>query len=278
MSVKKDSSGRRWVEAEVEVPGSPEEVWDAIATGRGVASWFMPAEKREDGQVATKFGEGAEVVAKQTAWDPPRRFAAESPGCAPGAPPMATEWIVEAKGGDVCVVRVVHSLFASSDDWDDQLERFESGWPWFFRVLEIYLTHHRGEPCSAFRLVGFSTERAPIAWDRLTTQLGLAGAQVGHRMETAEDAPHLAGVTVRTGQGGHPHGLMLRLHEPAPGVASMFAQAVGGPVLLVIDLYFYGQTAAAAAAEAQPPWQAWIQRRFPPPPIPSDFSQGGQNG
>ena len=35
MPVKKDASGRRSVEAEVEVPGTPEEVWQAIATGPG---------------------------------------------------------------------------------------------------------------------------------------------------------------------------------------------------------------------------------------------------
>ena len=44
MTVKKEESGRRWVQSEVEVPGTPEEVWDAIATGPGVSSWFFPTE------------------------------------------------------------------------------------------------------------------------------------------------------------------------------------------------------------------------------------------
>ena len=35
MSVKKEASGRRSVQFEVEVPGTPEEVWQAIATGPG---------------------------------------------------------------------------------------------------------------------------------------------------------------------------------------------------------------------------------------------------
>jgi len=54
---------------------------------------------------------------------------------------MATEWIVEARSGGTCVVRVVHSLFASADDWDDQIESIESGWPTFFRILRTYLTN-----------------------------------------------------------------------------------------------------------------------------------------
>ena len=51
MSVQKDGSGKRWVQAEVEVPGTPEEVWRAIATGPGISSWFVPSEvdEREGG-------------------------------------------------------------------------------------------------------------------------------------------------------------------------------------------------------------------------------------
>ncbi len=44
MSVKKDPSGKRWVQAEVEIPGTPEQVWEAIATGPGVSSWFVPTD------------------------------------------------------------------------------------------------------------------------------------------------------------------------------------------------------------------------------------------
>ena len=35
MPVKKDASGRRWIAVEAEVPGTPEQVWNAIATGPG---------------------------------------------------------------------------------------------------------------------------------------------------------------------------------------------------------------------------------------------------
>jgi hypothetical protein len=42
--VKKEASGRRSVQVEVEVPGTPEEVWQAIATRPGILSWLMPTE------------------------------------------------------------------------------------------------------------------------------------------------------------------------------------------------------------------------------------------
>src|SRR6266567_4151478 len=160
MSVKKDPSGRRYVQAEVEVPGTPDEVWQAIATGPGVSSWFIPTEDREDGTVASHFGPGMDVVAKKTAWEPPHRFAAESEGFGPGSPPMATEWTVEARSGGTCIVRVVHSLFASGDDWDNQLEGIESGWPVFFRTLRLYLTHFSGQHGAMVHLLGMTAEPA----------------------------------------------------------------------------------------------------------------------
>src|SRR5207253_2672838 len=83
-------------------PGTPEEVWQAIATGPGISSWFMPAEFEErDGKpVALKvtFAPGMEPRSAVTAWDPPRMFATVVDGWMPGAPPIASEWTVEARG------------------------------------------------------------------------------------------------------------------------------------------------------------------------------------
>ena len=94
MSVMKEASGRRSIQVEVEVPGTPEEVWQAIATGPGISSWFVPAEFEErDGKpvaVNLNFGPGMEPRSVVTAWDPPRLFAKEADGWFPGSPPIAT--------------------------------------------------------------------------------------------------------------------------------------------------------------------------------------------
>src|SRR5438046_2879301 len=149
MSVKKEPSGRRSIQVELELPGTPEEVWQAIATGPGISSWFMPAEFEErDGKpVALKvtFAQGMEPRSAVTAWDPPRMFATEIDGWMPGAPPIASEWTVEARGGGVCTVRIVQSMFAGTDDWDNQLEGAKSGFASFLSILRIYLTHFRGQ-------------------------------------------------------------------------------------------------------------------------------------
>jgi uncharacterized protein YndB with AHSA1/START domain len=262
MSVKKDPSGRRWVQAEIAVPGTPEQVWEAIATGPGVSSWFVPTEVRDDGAIVSHFGPGMDAVAIRTAWDPPHRFAGESRDLGPGAPALATEWVVEARSGGACIVRVVHSLFASTDDWDDQLSGFESGWPAFFRVLQLYLTHFRGWPCSTFRVLGVAAAPEAGAWEALRTALGLTAAPVGGRWTAPPEAPPLAGSVDWIGGVRHLHELLL-LDQPAPGIALLNACSMGPQVFLQIALYLYGDGASVVAARHEPVWHSWMNRMFP---------------
>jgi uncharacterized protein YndB with AHSA1/START domain len=270
MPVKKDSSGRRYVQAEVEVPGTPEQVWQAIATGPGISSWFVPTEVESgpDGvptKVVMHFGPGGSMdsVAEVTAWDPPRRFAADSPGEGPNAPTIATEWIVEARSGGTCAVRVVHSWFAASDDWDNQFEGHEQGWVAFFRILRLYLAHFAGHRSSAFQVMGFASGSVPEAWDALVRPLGLSGAAEGQRVKSVAGAPRFAGVVEHVGPQEYPAELLLRLDEPAPGIAHLFAMAMGGAVCVPVRLYLYGVGAHAAVGRDEPVWQAWMSERFP---------------
>jgi len=269
MPVKKEPSGRRSVQVEVEVPGTPAAVWQAIATGPGVSSWFVPAEieERAGGRAVLHFGPGnsMDAVSTVTEWEPPRRFSAESRDRGPDAPPVATEWIVEARAGGTCVVRVVHSWFASTDDWDGQWEQVEHGWPGFFRILRLYLAHFPGQPCSAFQLMGVGPEPAPETWARLTGALGLTDVAAGQRVRTSDDAPTLAGLVEHVGPAEYP-GLLLMLDGPAPGIAHLFALPMGGQVYLPIRLFLYGADASAVAAQAEPAWQAWLGALFAPSP------------
>ena len=240
MSVKKEASGRRSIQVEVEVPGTPEEVWRAIATGPGISSWFAPAvfEERDGTPVAltTTLGAGMEFRAVVTAWDAPRRFVSEANGWFPGSPPVASEWTVEARAGGVCIVRVVQSLFASTDDWDDHLIGAESGMPGAFRILRLYLTHFRGQR-SAF--MQFMTPVAGTPAD--------AWAALGGVVEDVDQTPP---------------GALLRLDRPAPGTAALFTMDLGETVMAAFSFYFYGDQAAATVAREQPRWQAWVQERF----------------
>jgi uncharacterized protein YndB with AHSA1/START domain len=156
MSVKEEASGRRSVQVEFEVPGTPEDVWQAIATGPGISSWFVPAQVEESGGrpvgMTASFGPGMDARSVVTAWDPPRKFTKEYDAWMPGSPSFAEEWSVEARAGGTCIVRIVHSLFASTDDWDDQLEAGSAAWPAFLRTLQLYLTHFRGQHASLMQV------------------------------------------------------------------------------------------------------------------------------
>jgi len=266
MSVNKDVPGVRSVSAEVIVPGTPEEVWQAIATGQGVSSWFVPTEKRDDGTVVSHFGPGMDVIAKETAYDPPHRFAAESPmGIGPDAKKMATEWIVEARAGGTCLVRVVHSLFATTDDWDDHLESIESGWPDYFRILKAYLQYFRGLPCTGIQLLAITAPPAVEAWARIAVPLGLVDAAVGERRTASGEIPPLSGNVEMAGERGHPNQVLLRTDSPAPGLVHLFASDMGGQAVISIRFYLYGDQAPAAVQRDEPQWQAWINGLFPTP-------------
>ena len=67
----------RLVRTEIEVPGTPEQVWEAIATGPGIACWLVPAEveERQGGEIVTHHGPYGDSKGVVTAWQPPHRFA-----------------------------------------------------------------------------------------------------------------------------------------------------------------------------------------------------------
>lgn len=262
MPVKKGPSGNRSIEAEVEVPGTPEEVWKAIASGPGISSWFVPGkvEERVDGDALASFGPGMDSVGKIKVWNPPNQYVVETEQ---QSGKVATEWVVEARAGGTCVVRVIHRWFSDTDDWDHQFEGHAEGWRAFFRNLRLYLTHFPGQPSSAIQRTGFSPESKSQAWSALTNLLGLNVPAVGQRVETSKEAPSFAGQVERVGIDEYPE-LLLRLDVPTSGIAHFFAMPMGGMVLLSVRFYLFGQQASAVTAEVEPQWQAWIMQHFPP--------------
>lgn len=265
MPVRIDEDGRRSVEAEVEVPGTPDEVWQAIATGPGITSWFVPSavEERVGGATTSNFGPGMESASTITRWEPPHRFVADSQDdMGPDYPATATEWIVEARSGGTCVVRVVHRWFASSDDWDGQFEGHSSGWLAFFRVLRLYLERFRGRHASQVQLMGVAPEPKEAAWDTFMRALTLSGAAVGQRVRTGAGVPPLGGVVEWAGQPAWPEELLVRLEEPAPGIAHFVPHPMDGQVYLTLRFYLFGLDPAAIAPIAGP-WQTWVSAHFP---------------
>jgi len=264
MSVNKGENGLRFVQAEVEVPGSPEVVWQAIATGPGISSWFVPTEveEREGGIFKANFGMGMESESTISKWDPPRSFTKDGDGMGEDAPPVATEWIVEAKSGGMCVVRVVHSWFASTDEWDGQWESVEQGWKAFFITLRLVLEHFPGQSSAGFVTEGVANSSESEAWAALTGPLGLTDASDGQEAHSGADSPVLSGKVEMAGNGDEKH-LVLLVNEPAPGLCDLMAMSMGEQTYVSVRFYLFGETAAAVVSKAEPEWTRWFAERFP---------------
>lgn len=255
----------RAIDLDIEVPGTPEEVWEAVASGPGITAWFVPAtvEGRVGGKVELDFGPGYGVeTARVTAWDPPRRFVAEVAG--EGRPPFATEWLVEARDGGTCVVRLINSGFGHGAEWDAEYDATESGWRLFLRNLRLYLTHFPGQRCTSVLVNGHAAGPVARAFGELAAVLGLPeDAAEGEKVTAgAPGVPPLAGVVELATDSV----LALRLDQPASGIGFVAAEPAGeGSSHASVYLYLFGDGAAEAAARDEPAWRALVQRHFPMP-------------
>ena len=147
-----DNSDRRSIELEVEVAGTPEQVWRAIATGPGISSWYVPhtVEEREGGSASARFGPGPEmeIPGRVASWNPPRQVVFDGGEEVAG---FAFEWTVEARGNGTCIVRLVNSGFGSGEEWDDQYDAMRDGWQIFLTNLRLHLEHFAGRSATPSR-------------------------------------------------------------------------------------------------------------------------------
>ncbi len=263
MPLKRDGD-HRWVEMEFLVRGTPEQVWNAVATGPGLSSWFTETqvEERVGGSIRFDFGGGMTSSGVVTGWQPPHRVTYEETDWAEGAPPLATEVTVIARGGR-CVVRMVHSLFTSDDQWDDQFDGFESGWRGFFEILRLYLTKFADREAAAVRVSAWLDGGVDEVWRKLGDALGFTGANVGDTRSAPASAPRFAGSVERIVQTRASREITLLLDSPGSAIGWAAAFSWGGKSRAAVSLFLYGDEAAAEAARAKPDWEAWIDRLFP---------------
>jgi uncharacterized protein YndB with AHSA1/START domain len=254
------TSDRR-IEVEAEVPASPEEVWDAIATGPGISAWFMPAEVdgRVGGPVVHRHDGETATTGTITAYDRPHRFGYEERSgefLPEGGPQVtATEFLVEARGGGTCAVRVVMSGFGDGDAWDRAIESFTAGWRQALGSLRLYLTHFRGQPVAS---VAAGTMVGGVGWQRFARALGLpAQPAEGDRLATGPDTPALAGTVEQVGAGM----VTLLLERPHRGIGLVGAGGAGDETFLTVRAQLFGPDAAAVADREQRAWTDWFHRQ-----------------
>ncbi|MFD0884376.1 SRPBCC domain-containing protein [Streptosporangium algeriense] len=143
------------VRRRIELAATPEEVWQAIATGPGVDSWFMGRsriEPRQGGSTRLTVG-GATEEATITSWEPPGRFAYRTEPGQDGTF-MAFEWLVEGRDRGSTVLRLVHEGFLEGD-WESEYEAMRTGWDMYLHTLAAYLRYfpgRRGRPVTALKV------------------------------------------------------------------------------------------------------------------------------
>jgi uncharacterized protein YndB with AHSA1/START domain len=155
----------------------PETVWEAIATGPGLSSWFMGATDvdTEHRVVRTTMG-NYEQQSTIEAYDPGRHFAFRG-AASPDGRFFAMEFLIEARASGSSVLRIVSSGFLPGDDWEEEFEAMQAGGAGYRHTLVEYLTHFAGRPGVAI------SASAPFGeldrrWEAMKIDLGVNGSEM----------------------------------------------------------------------------------------------------
>ncbi|MCH7563831.1 MAG: SRPBCC domain-containing protein [Gemmatimonadetes bacterium] len=170
----------RTIEIEVEVDASPEDVWEAISEAEGIRRWFAPEARVTagvGGSIWLSWGEGAAGEATIDVWEPSKRIrwieewgSSEDEG---GATLTAVDFHIETRGGTT-IVRLVHSGFSASADWDEYYDATVAGWTYFLWNLSHYLGRHPGTPRTMISDRRKTTRPFDEVWAALLGPAGLA--------------------------------------------------------------------------------------------------------
>lgn len=246
------------LEFSVEVPGTPEQVWQAVATAQGMSAWFLPTEmeEREGGALHFSMGPDMGSDGQVTDWDPPRRLTyaedwAGLMGMDPDAlSPLTSEFLVEAQSGGTCVVRVTTSGFGTGADWESEFwDDMGANWQPFFDNLRLYLTHFPGQEATHLEVTTSHPGDAKAVWSAVHDALGLGGEG------TAFEVRDATGTVERVGE----RQVLIRLTAPVPGMLSVFAHDEGEDKATVgVRAYLFSTDAADYVRREEPAWQTWL--------------------
>jgi uncharacterized protein YndB with AHSA1/START domain len=167
---------------EITLAATPEQVWDAIATGPGLDSWFMGHSEIEPGKGGTNRLEmpGYSQESTITAWEPGRHLAFR--GDDPDGTFAAFEFLIEGREGGSSVLRCVHNG-TLVDDWEAQYDGMKLGDSMHMRKLVAYLAHFPGRT-SKFSLFLFGPAVADDAkvWSTFAGALSVGEITEGARV------------------------------------------------------------------------------------------------
>jgi uncharacterized protein YndB with AHSA1/START domain len=231
-------------ELEIEIDAPASEVWKAISTAEGIASWFVPAkvEPGAGGKITLIWGEGMESTSRIEIWEPEKhlRKVDDRPE---QALPSVMDYVLEARGGKT-VLRLVHSGFGASADFDSEYEATGAGWPLFLQMLKH--NAERGiDSCRNVTINRFLKEPAESAWKKLKPRV---------------DAEFEKGVTRRNEHPGH---WCVEFPEQGGKMTSVFCTSCGGATAVTIMALLYGVSESEEQAE-RGRWTGILDEVFTP--------------
>jgi uncharacterized protein YndB with AHSA1/START domain len=264
-------------EFSLEVPGTPDQVWAAIATAAGMSAWGLPTDldERLGGELCFHMGPGIESRGTVSGWDPPHRLEITEPNWAElvGRPdavvtPMLSEFLVEARSGGTCVVRVVTSAFGTGADWEVEfVADMERNWKPMFDNLRVYLAHFPGQHATPLQLMTHVPGSIEDVRAALDAALGIRGDgdEVTILGIQAQVALHHERRVVLRMSDPDPAMLVFMLHPADDGAASIISPTsaedqAGKPEAQMVLLggFVYGAGAPAYVERETSAWQAWL--------------------
>jgi hypothetical protein len=165
--------------------------------------------------------EGANQI---EAWEPGKYLRTSSDR--PEGPPNVVEYFIEGRSGST-VLRLVHSGFTASADFDGEFESTGNAWPVFMQMLKHSV--ERGVAAcrnvTIFRMLESSREEA---WAKLQPVLGLDGAAIRHLDPRGYACADFAD----------------RNHA----MLAVFCESCGGKAMLTLTWLLYGASDSDAAS------------------------------
>jgi uncharacterized protein YndB with AHSA1/START domain len=246
------------MEVDLVVPGSPADVWKAITTAEGNSSWMMPTSGTAEvgGQLTFHMGPDVDSNARITAVEPERRFVYEEDwadlATQPDAnvTPLVTEFLIEARSGGTCAVKIVTSAFGVGADWENEFfHDMSAGWAPMLDNLRVYLTHFPGQTATSMWVTAAFPVSQTEAIDAAREAFGFA--QVG-------DTFHARDAKGRVERSGERH-FFLQFDAPIPGYASFWSHPQEQGAGVAMQSYLFSPDAAAYVEREQPAWQAWLE-------------------
>jgi uncharacterized protein YndB with AHSA1/START domain len=236
---------------EANVDASPEQVWQALATGPGLDGWFAGTNQVQPGPggVLRSTMAGYSDELSVTAWEPLHSVTYRSREGDDGRF-YALEWRIEGRAGET-VLRCVANGFLPGDDWEAEFESLRDGGAMYFYSLVQYLNYFRGRTGLVVDVFGPPREDWPHASRLLMDALGLNGRlAVGDQVRlTPSGFAPIEGVVYAAA----PTMLAVRSSD------ALYRFMKAGPMGLVTHRIFAPD---ADPQQTEQAWQAWLTRIF----------------